>query len=481
MPVNEFEKQVQQKMEKLRLTPSPAVWSSVRKHILQEKRRRRLILWWTLPLLLSGGTAIFFLNRENRTDKTAAAYQKQMPEARNNAEQLQKTQLPAEAGTATTPAETMNPSIPPAINETNDLTTAGPGKPSGTKIRKTYYTPGISVRKENPEAGVVKSDPLPYELVSDAGTPLPADNPGKNNAANDDKVTAPEAAAPVSVISNEQSILKDQTAPVVAEKKITVNNENRNAPDKKTEESLIKITNKQGWEIGLTVGGGFSARVNPLSLGGAVEKSHAYSISQSFGGGLPFVVVPGELMSGQMVQGGGYARKKLSKRFAFSTGLVFTSFGTEQQTGEYISGTTYYSNNGPTVRADGYYRPGKNSVFTNKYYFLDVPLSLEWQLNKGRKTGIIWSNGLTPSVLAATNSIIYNSSASTYYKDKTAYKGLQLSYQTGIAGRFGMNSKHPVTAGVMMNMGLSNLHKLTTTEKNKLFSVGIQLKYAIKK
>ena len=63
MPVNEFEKKVQQKMDELQLRPSPGVWTEVEKQIRQDKRRRRVIIyWWLLPILLAGIILFFRFN-----------------------------------------------------------------------------------------------------------------------------------------------------------------------------------------------------------------------------------------------------------------------------------------------------------------------------------------------------------------------------------------------------------------------------------
>lgn len=56
-----FEKQVQQKMEELSLTPSAPVWQKVEGEIRKKKDRRRLI-FWLLPLLLVGGGAWWLLS-----------------------------------------------------------------------------------------------------------------------------------------------------------------------------------------------------------------------------------------------------------------------------------------------------------------------------------------------------------------------------------------------------------------------------------
>ncbi len=50
MQKNEFEKQVQQKMEELKVHPSDSVWLNIEASIAKTKRRRRV--WIFLPALL---------------------------------------------------------------------------------------------------------------------------------------------------------------------------------------------------------------------------------------------------------------------------------------------------------------------------------------------------------------------------------------------------------------------------------------------
>src|SRR6478672_5620829 len=53
---NEFEKQVQQKMDELKLVPSEPVWQKVEMQIRKKKDRRRLIFWIPfLGLMLGAG------------------------------------------------------------------------------------------------------------------------------------------------------------------------------------------------------------------------------------------------------------------------------------------------------------------------------------------------------------------------------------------------------------------------------------------
>ena len=57
----EFEKQIRQRMEELKFSPSKTVWDNLEKEITKEKRRRRPLLWFSsfLALCVAG---YFLLN-----------------------------------------------------------------------------------------------------------------------------------------------------------------------------------------------------------------------------------------------------------------------------------------------------------------------------------------------------------------------------------------------------------------------------------
>jgi hypothetical protein len=65
---NEFEKQVQQKLDELKLVPSGPVWQKVEEQIRKKKDRRRRVLWLPLlVLLLTGGVWFGIDQYSNRT------------------------------------------------------------------------------------------------------------------------------------------------------------------------------------------------------------------------------------------------------------------------------------------------------------------------------------------------------------------------------------------------------------------------------
>src|SRR4051794_10883597 len=68
---NEFEKQVQQKLEELKLVPSEPVWEKVEMQIRKKKDRRRMIFWIPLFAFIGAGLWLGIDQYSNR-----AAYNK---------------------------------------------------------------------------------------------------------------------------------------------------------------------------------------------------------------------------------------------------------------------------------------------------------------------------------------------------------------------------------------------------------------------
>jgi len=70
---NEFEKQVQQKMEELNFVPSEPVWEKIEEQIRKKKDRRKAFLWLPfLLLLLAGGS--WWLSSTNETSIQQVAW-----------------------------------------------------------------------------------------------------------------------------------------------------------------------------------------------------------------------------------------------------------------------------------------------------------------------------------------------------------------------------------------------------------------------
>ena len=84
MPGHEFEKNVQQRLDELKLRPSDTVWKNVEKNIREEKRRRRAILWLPILLLFLGTSGYFLISKNGFVSGETAVKNKPTKEKNNS-------------------------------------------------------------------------------------------------------------------------------------------------------------------------------------------------------------------------------------------------------------------------------------------------------------------------------------------------------------------------------------------------------------
>jgi hypothetical protein len=84
MSDHDFEKQVNQKMEELKLRPSDTVWMEVEKNIRQHKRRRRFLWLWTAALFITLTTSGVVLYHYTSDTKITTEMAQAKPAALSN-------------------------------------------------------------------------------------------------------------------------------------------------------------------------------------------------------------------------------------------------------------------------------------------------------------------------------------------------------------------------------------------------------------
>ncbi|HMH21932.1 MAG TPA: hypothetical protein VK563_09150, partial [Puia sp.] len=122
-----------------------------------------------------------------------------------------------------------------------------------------------------------------------------------------------------------------------------------------------------------------------------------------------------------------FAQRPVGKKLSLSVGLNLHYYSTIVETGKQITApyaspvtsSLFYSTAvvpSPSTVSYPYYPAGTGSRFTNQYYFLELPVSVQWQLNSGRKMPIFWEGGLSVSRLMSASALSYDGSAGVYYK-----------------------------------------------------------------
>jgi hypothetical protein len=165
------------------------------------------------------------------------------------------------------------------------------------------------------------------------------------------------------------------------------------------------------------------------------------------------------------------ARRKLGRKFSFSTGLQYNLYSTSILVGRKIdssgrlasSYSNQYANMGIGMQD-----------YTNHYHFIGIPLDMELRILKK----INLHTGVLVQELVATDALRYNFSAQLYYNDIHAYKRTQLFSATGLDYVLALKN-HTVMAGPVLQYGFSNMEKDDLTKR--LFSFGLRAKFLFQK
>lgn len=473
MRENEFERQVQQKMNELLLQPHPEVWDEVERRIRKKKRRRLLIIWFLLGgLLLAGGSSLWIIN--NTKEEQTITEQIITPGSTKEKEKSKNDEsksISKEKKEVNTDENNFLPGIKTYVE-----------KEEVKKQDYAYKNKNTVAVNKNPKRKPIKSNEEKTVVVTDPADEK--DDPGKNNTLPDSltkkaddqdlvtsSITDSSANEIVAVSKNPDKITADESLSD-STKKVSTENKKKEKP-------------KSKWEFGL-YGSVGPSRLTNGKISSFGEKSLAADYSPTGGGaqqGSTASYADSVPLKGISWQAGLYAKKQSGRKTFVSAGLNFSFYSTKQRVGVFVDSVRTFNNSGlQTSTAEGFYRGGGIDLYTNKYYFIQVPLSFHWQVNRGeRLPPIEWESGLAVSFLTGSDALVYNRDDRLFYKDKRVYSNVNLVFQTAITVRMFEKNKHPMTAGFYYNYHISKLQKINSPDYNYLSSFGIKLNWIIKK
>ncbi len=119
--------------------------------------------------------------------------------------------------------------------------------------------------------------------------------------------------------------------------------------------------------------------------------------------------------------------------------------------------------------------------FRNNFHFLDIPVSMKFQLNKNKKFPLSWNAGIDISELINTNALQFDSGSSVYYHDNSFFKKLQLGLHTGFSATVFTSGKHPLTFGPAFYYSLTNLSGKGLYDNRHFNFIGINAAILLRK
>ena len=511
---NEFEKQVQQKMEELDLVPSAPVWQKIEAQIRQKKDRRRLILWIPMLLiLLLGGT--WWLSQTNENSKAVSHTNTSLesidkneqpntsepgsdhqnspkidqPSKEDNSIQGQSATvvISQDENTKETSTAISNSKINNNIQEKNGETEKAIVKNRGAKGNTSPGLKSMDVKLNAPLPVVKDAQPMAKNKTPEGVRQKTLDAPVENKQTNlpSLETTASEKTEKEknmgnlktvdSVLSRPGSAIpedkKDQALPKAQDKSAKV--DTLVAIPEPLAATPKRKKGRSGWKFGLTAGTGISGLSDGLQFFDGQKSLDAGTVSSPIAStGYIFYFEPAPEKNGNSFSAGLTAKKYLGNKFALTTGLQYDYYSTVVEVGR-----KYDSATGNRQYTNQYF----NQVtmfqnYRNSFHYLSVPASLEWKVLK--KVPVYLHGGINLSYLLATNALKYDYLTMLYKSNKDRYNSLQVFSTFGLDYAL-LDKKHTLLVGPQLQYGLSRLE--SGNDNHRFYSIGLRAQFLFQK
>jgi hypothetical protein len=179
---------------------------------------------------------------------------------------------------------------------------------------------------------------------------------------------------------------------------------------------------------------------------------------------------------------GATAKRELSKRLSLSTGISYLQLNARNKVGEKIYGSQVVNNGRNYLYVSNYYmiQQDKASDYTNRYHFIEVPVSVNLRLNNSRKYPVYWNGGVAVARLISSNSLHFDGTTGVYYKNNSLLNKTQAAFTTGFSVSVFNNKPHPIWIGPTARYYVTRvLQKEVSADKN-FMSVGMNVKVFLK-
>jgi hypothetical protein len=435
-----FERTVRQKMDGLEFSPSGSIWSNIDRTIAGQRRRVGMVFLarMALPLLLLAGAAgaFFFAARERAgIVEIPGSRMPAVPEGVRSA-------VSAAGGAHTSAAGGAHTSAAGGAEEFD------PKKVAGYAVRTAKHTQTL---RELPDVAGEEKENLQISGKQDIGdaSAIPA----------------------VWIYTPDLSMLR-QGVQVQAGKLVT----------KKANVAVNTIQKvRRPWEAGFSGGGGYS-RLNTVSVPSAPLSNSALfglpSYSSSNNAGKHFI---SDVRPGASFYAGIQLQKPVAARLAIVLGMDLHFYSNRITTGQQVVTYVPASASGitPTVapaalQATPLYVPGDEHVVTNKYYFLEAPVGLQWRVNRSPMLPLFLKGGASLARLMGSNAMFYDPHSGVYLRDDQVVEKTELNLFASLMVGLPFHGVR-IQAGPEAEYGLTPLINNVAFGSQHLFYGGIRL------
>ncbi len=461
MQQSEFEKQVQQKMEELKLLPADAVWQKVEAGLPAEKKPRRWVFFILLFAALLTGSALLW-DKFNTNDKEVAENNVAAKEniVQNNTAQNKQEKEKLIADELTANEKNNNGSkIEYGTNNNSKITTAVKIKTRQAGVAdNTFNTDAIAGNPKYLKTKAALKIKIKAPVVADDIQEFIAVPIDKNITANGKTIIKVEAPVAVSnnLIEDVKKSAGDSSTVINKDEAVVINSDTSKVI---TATKSEKKKNNPQWQYRIVVAAGTSNAKSGL-FGNKPVFADAVAFSASgIPVGVPVGTKPNAPSTGTAFNIGFYVQKELSARWKFGTGLNYVYQSNTIKVGSKIDTAANFYFNSLNFRLDAssYYRGGDLIDYKNKFHLLEIPLFFEWKLSK--KSPVYVEGGPTLMYLINSNALIYSNGSASYFTDAAIFNKLLLSFTAGAGINLAPKTKLPFSIGYQFKYSAGSIIK----------------------
>lgn len=465
MQKNEFEKQVQQKMEELKLQPSDSVWLNIESRISRNKRRR--FGWVFFSILLIGLVGGFWLwdsmmkptqNQKDELSKNFVTKKDSLNDQHRPSKNFitEKDSLPGIDGTVQSAKNIV------ALNQTKKIFSQSFQKKSESKslskrLNQESVATKLPVKNEQQNISAklkVNTNEALADLVENKNLIIKSSaNPHEEN-----KIISP----PINEINKDSSLsaIIDSTDKIAEAKKLTTEN---------IQTKKLKLnTTKGGWKWGLTFSAGITGIPNKFL--GSLDKSYSadsYTAIPQTNPNQDPNPLPSKIKSSGALIAGFYVEKNISKNKIITIGLNYKTFSLTNKVGK-KNDSGIYSLSNPINK------------YHNHFHFIELPVALKVQISS-KGIPLFWDAGVSVSQLIGSNALQFNSTSAFYYHNNTLFNKSQIGFNTGFSASFFNKQKTSILFGPYIYYGPTKIAAEGLYQDQHFTFIGLRTQVLFKK
>ncbi|HEY8388513.1 MAG TPA: outer membrane beta-barrel protein, partial [Parasegetibacter sp.] len=172
--------------------------------------------------------------------------------------------------------------------------------------------------------------------------------------------------------------------------------------------------------------------------------------------------------------GGLAVERKLSDRFSAVIGLRYHQLASNIKTGNKVALNTRVFVDGETRDIGYFYHNGDENLYTNRYHFVHLPVTVKWKMNKGNKTPLYLEGGGAVGKLISTNGLHFSAVDGIYYRNHRLYNDYQFSLNGGLNVELLSNARFPVSLGPVFHYHLTRNRRPAEFNNQYLSFLGLK-------